>query len=262
MDKRRGFTLIELLVVIAIIALLMALLMPALERAREQGQRIVCLNNLKQLMLAWDFYHEDNEGKIVNGDTGEYTLPPGDHWWVMKDWVTSGPEPTLDEKEQAILDGALYPYAKNVDVYKCPTLLAGNLRTYCMVDAMNCQGWPQPDGDAPPYDRVRITHIEEIIKPHIRITFLDDGGTAGSTMGGWTQYTDTWNWWDPPPIRHGDGTTFAFVDGHSEYWKWQDDDTIECGEVGDAFCPTVGLDPGNMDIWNSQMGSWGVAVPK
>ena len=252
MDKRRGFTLIELLVVIAIIALLMALLMPALERAREQGQRIVCLNNLKELMLAWDFYTEDNEGKIVNGDTEEYAPTPGEICWVLKDWGT--PQPPPDEKEQAIINGALYPYVKSLKVYSCPTLLAGHVRTYCMVDAMNCIGW-----DA---DRVRIKHITEITKPHIRITFLDDGGTSGSTMGGWTQYADRWEWWDPPPVRHGDGTTFAFVDGHVEYWKWEFADTIECGLDGRAFCPLIGAQPGNMDIWKSQMGCWGVAVPK
>ena len=49
MKRHKGFTLVELLVVIAIIALLMGILMPALNRAREQGKRGVCLNNLKQL---------------------------------------------------------------------------------------------------------------------------------------------------------------------------------------------------------------------
>jgi prepilin-type N-terminal cleavage/methylation domain-containing protein/prepilin-type processing-associated H-X9-DG protein len=277
MDKRKGFTLIELLVVIAIIAILLALLMPALERAREQAQRIVCLANLKQLMLAWDFYNDDNGGKLVNGDTGEYGWPegqdmykpppsPGSHYnetpWVLKDWPDAGqPEPTLDEKKQAILDGALYPYAKNVKVYSCPTLLAGNLRTYALSDAMNCVGWPRPIGDAPPYDRVMLKHVEEIQNPHETIVFLDDGGTGGAALGGWTNYADQWRWWDPPPIRHGDGTTFSFVDGHVEYWKWQDPRTIPWGlKMKAGTNDPEAIQQGNLDIQKSQMGSWGVAV--
>ena len=79
MHKRKAFTLVELLVVIAIIALLMALLMPALERAREQGKRAICLNNLRQLMIAWNLYADDNDDKIVNGntDTGCWAYWPG-----------------------------------------------------------------------------------------------------------------------------------------------------------------------------------------
>ena len=57
--KTKAFTLIELLVVIAIIALLMAVLMPALSRAREQGKRAVCLNNVKQLTFAWIMYADE-----------------------------------------------------------------------------------------------------------------------------------------------------------------------------------------------------------
>jgi len=68
--KRTGFTLMELLVVIAIIAILMAILMPALQRAREQGKRAVCLSNLKQLALAWSVYADENDDKIVNGAAG------------------------------------------------------------------------------------------------------------------------------------------------------------------------------------------------
>ena len=63
MRKVKGFTLIELLVVIAVIAVLMAILMPALQRAREQGKRVSCMSNLKQLQLAWTMYADDSTAK-------------------------------------------------------------------------------------------------------------------------------------------------------------------------------------------------------
>ena len=59
-SHRRGFTLIELLVVIAIIAVLIALLLPAVQAAREAARRAQCVNNLKQLGLAIQNYHDVN----------------------------------------------------------------------------------------------------------------------------------------------------------------------------------------------------------
>lgn len=271
MDKQKafirqtygGFTLIELLVVIAIIAVLMAILMPVLNRAKEQGKRATCLNNLKQLTLTWILYADYNDDKLVCGDSAEYTsmyssagLPFNkSHYnetpWVLKDWDRSM---TLNQKRNAILNGALYPYCKTEKLYRCPTVRIQEqiLRTYSIVDSMNCKNWDSMGA-------VMLKRRLEIPEPAYRFVFLDDGGAGYAHIGGWTVYVREERWWDPPPIRHGDGTTFSYADGHSDYVKWKDPRTIEFGKR----VPPVAFSPvqaGNEDIHNAAVGVWGQAA--
>jgi len=85
LHPQRGFTLIELLVVIAIIAILAGMLLPALAKAKEKGNRITCMNNLRQVSLFLQFYTDENNDTFPahrNHGLNNADEPPSrTNWW-------------------------------------------------------------------------------------------------------------------------------------------------------------------------------------
>lgn len=254
--RRAGFTLIELLVVIAIIAVLMAILMPALNRAREQGRRAVCLSSLKQLALAWNMYADENDDKIVNGATG-YSFQDtawGDHG-KERAWINGYHPDDEEAAKQDIREGALWPYIKSEKIFRCPTGKRGEAFTYAIMFSMNAVCHPEVKG-------VRGAHIKrrsEITNPApaMRVVFIDEGSMTSDAYA--AHYT-TESWFDDPPVRHGDGTNVSFADGHSEHWKWKGTDTIKRARLvqddhqGDWMPES---EDGYRDLYQMQKGCWG-----
>jgi len=256
--KQKAFTLIELLVVIAVIAILMAILMPALNRARELGKRIVCESNLKQLTLAWIMYADDNDDKIVNAQAGVHYKRSGQTsegddpgiieraWvgtphganWNNVNYTDSGL--TDEQKMLRIQEGALWPYAKAYDMYKCPTGIRGEFVTYSIVDAMNGGNLPEvSNAKHHPFakgKRVGKTTLfikarNEIVSPPaaMRMVFIDEGANTPNCYAVPYLYP---GWGDQPPVRHGDGTTVSWADGHASHLKWKSSEIIKHAKKG------------------------------
>ncbi|MGA1979604.1 MAG: type II secretion system protein [Sedimentisphaerales bacterium] len=259
MHKRRGFTLIELLVVIAIIAVLMAVLIPVLKRAQEAGKRAACLNDLKQLMLAWIMYADANGDKIVNGAAGSDRPADGELSWVGKCWDTdyeTGKIMPANQQIDAIKgvppnSSLLWPYLKNIGLYKCPNAYRGELMTYSISDAMN--GYPR-DATRSLVIKVRT----QISRPQNRMVFVDEGW---ATPDSYAVFYNSPAWWDSPGVRHGNGNTFAFADGHGEYWKWRGQETVDIGKQSDVTHPSNNIHPstpdGLRDLYKVQRAVWG-----
>jgi len=233
--RRLGFTLIELLVVIAIIAILAAMLMPALSKAKCKAQGIACMNNQKQLTLAWIMYADDNQDRLPPNASGSGNVLQ--HGWV-EGWLDFGAGNTDNTNIQYLIEAKIGPYTKSVGIYKCPAdiynciVRGGAIMPRVRSVSMNSFVGVQPSEgygarQTPPcYEYHKLSDIRHP-SPSGLWVFVDEH--PDSINDGWL--TDGWpgggGWGDLPASYHCGACGIGFADGHAEVHKWRDQATLE-----------------------------------
>ena len=259
MRKTQAFTLIELLVVIAIIAILAGLLLPALAKAKTKARAITCMNGNNQLTMAWRFYADENDGRLVGSGRGQRMSGKQIPEWTGRNWLDKNNPKKSDNwdvdfwlrgvnskgRKIAGRGNLLYPYVGNsTEVFNCPAdnsvginnkgKTVPRLRSRSINNWVGGPGWSGETGTCTtPASAAtlewRVFHKDtDFVAPGPSNTFVmlderEDSINDGYFVVDMAGYPgQTIKLVDYPASYHNRAAGFSFADGHAEIHKWLD----------------------------------------